>query len=321
MPNTTSNLYTIKDISDITGIHPQTLRNWEKESLIEPIRVAGNQRIYTDEHIARIKEIVELKEEGLQLKGVRNVLLGKSSVSNKSKSPIKKREAKPLMSAAQTLEKTAPKKPASAKKESKPVVSSTTVKTSPSTKTAPKAKKAAPKMETKASSKSKATPAKKASKSKYSQEKLEGLTLKELAVYGKKEQIRYFRQMNKGELITALVDLDRREEMEMIAKVRTKGLPKSQATSTATKAKTATSSKKEPQKEVAYAQTTEQTEIPFITEESNATKEGLVEANIVEDAKEEMDQQQYLIMQILKMGEEGKSPEEIAKQLVSVAKK
>lgn len=287
MPNTSNNLYTIKDISDITGIHPQTLRNWEREELLTPMRVAGNQRIYTDEHVARIKEIVALKEEGFQLKGVRNVLLGKTSSSNKPKSSMKQREAKPLMSAAQTLEKTKPKKKEPAKSEP---VTRTKKTASVSTK-----KKTAPKMKT-----PKAT-TKKAPKPKYTVESLKTLSLKELIELGKKEKIRYFRQMNKGELVTALTDLTKREEIEMAVKAKTKG-----------------SSAK---KEVVMAQENEQISAPLLTEEEDATNEGLVEANLEEDVKEEMDQQQLLIQQILQMGQSGKTPEEIAKQLAESAKK
>lgn len=80
-------LYTIKDVSEETDIHPQTLRNWEKEGLLDPLRVAGNQRIYTQEDLDRIKHIMDLKEQGFQIKGILNVLKGNIKATTVRRGP------------------------------------------------------------------------------------------------------------------------------------------------------------------------------------------------------------------------------------------
>ena len=51
------NTYKISDVAEIFGIHEDTLRNWEKEGLIAPIRIGkrGDRR-YTQEHIDAITE-------------------------------------------------------------------------------------------------------------------------------------------------------------------------------------------------------------------------------------------------------------------------
>lgn len=292
---TNNKLYTIKDISDITGVHAQTLRNWEKESLIEPIRVAGNQRIYTDEHVARVKEIISLKDEGFQLKGVRNVLLGKAKSFANKVTPTQSTEGKakrgrprknfgiqtsaPLMSAAQTLEKTGAKKRG---RPAKNVVSQEPIK-----------------------------------KGKYDVEKLEAMTLKELTNIAQEENVRYFRQMFKEELIVAIADPSRRDEMKENAKNRTKeryGHKVYGERGRSVETDEETNTPKE-EKMVQYAQTQAPTNNATITEENSVKDDGLVEANVVEDAKEEMDNQQLLIKQILDLGNSGKSPEEIAKEL------
>lgn len=65
--------YKISDVSEILGIHQQTLRNWERKKLIKPIR-AGNIRIYTDEHIERCKCIKNFAGKGISLRGIKVLL-------------------------------------------------------------------------------------------------------------------------------------------------------------------------------------------------------------------------------------------------------
>ncbi|MGH2542759.1 MAG: MerR family transcriptional regulator [Ardenticatenaceae bacterium] len=67
--------YSIGDVASELGVHPQTLRNWERAGLVKPIRVAGNRRVYFDEDLEILREVVRLeREENLRVSGIRKVL-------------------------------------------------------------------------------------------------------------------------------------------------------------------------------------------------------------------------------------------------------
>jgi len=67
-------LYVISVAAELTGVHPQTLRVYERRGLIEPRRTGGGSRRYSEEDLARVRRILELTEEGLNLEGVRRVI-------------------------------------------------------------------------------------------------------------------------------------------------------------------------------------------------------------------------------------------------------
>lgn len=54
--------YTMKVTSDLTGVEPYRIRFWQAKGLIIPSRSDGNQRLYSDYDIERIKVIKELNE-------------------------------------------------------------------------------------------------------------------------------------------------------------------------------------------------------------------------------------------------------------------
>jgi MerR family transcriptional regulator/heat shock protein HspR len=56
------------------GMHPQTLREYERQGLVEPNRTPGGARRYQDAQIERLRRIQQLTNEGLSLSGVRYVL-------------------------------------------------------------------------------------------------------------------------------------------------------------------------------------------------------------------------------------------------------
>ncbi len=63
--------YTIGMVAEILNVHPHTLREYEREGLINPIRTTGNIRLYTDDDIEDIKFIREMTQElGVNLAGV-----------------------------------------------------------------------------------------------------------------------------------------------------------------------------------------------------------------------------------------------------------
>jgi MerR family transcriptional regulator/heat shock protein HspR len=67
-------LYVISVAAELAGVHPQTLRIYERKGLLDPARTAGGSRRYSDADIARLERIQELTNEGLNLAGVRRVL-------------------------------------------------------------------------------------------------------------------------------------------------------------------------------------------------------------------------------------------------------
>ena len=67
-------LYIISVAADLAGVHPQTLRIYERKGLIDPFRTPGGTRRYSREDIERLQLIQELTSQGLNLEGVRRVL-------------------------------------------------------------------------------------------------------------------------------------------------------------------------------------------------------------------------------------------------------
>ena len=67
-------LFSIAVAAELTGLHPQTLRIYEREGLLDPARSAGGTRRYSTEDIGRLHQIMALTADGLNLAGVRRVL-------------------------------------------------------------------------------------------------------------------------------------------------------------------------------------------------------------------------------------------------------
>jgi len=68
-------LFVISVAARLVELHPQTLRKYEKEGLIEPSRTSGNLRLYSDRDIERLRQVKYLVErQGLNLAGVQLVL-------------------------------------------------------------------------------------------------------------------------------------------------------------------------------------------------------------------------------------------------------
>lgn len=67
--------YTISAVADQFGIHPQTLRLYEREGLLKPSRSEGNTRLYTDPDLERLEVILSLTRDlGVNLAGVEIIL-------------------------------------------------------------------------------------------------------------------------------------------------------------------------------------------------------------------------------------------------------
>jgi MerR family transcriptional regulator, heat shock protein HspR len=67
-------LFSISVAAELAGLHPQTLRIYEREGLIDPARSPGGTRRYSTSDLARLQEITTLMSSGLNLAGVRRVL-------------------------------------------------------------------------------------------------------------------------------------------------------------------------------------------------------------------------------------------------------
>jgi MerR family transcriptional regulator/heat shock protein HspR len=67
-------VYVISVAAELAGVHPQTLRIYERKGLLEPARTEGGSRRYSDEDIRVLRRIQDLTDEGLNLAGVKRVL-------------------------------------------------------------------------------------------------------------------------------------------------------------------------------------------------------------------------------------------------------
>ncbi|MFN8034848.1 MAG: MerR family transcriptional regulator [Acidimicrobiia bacterium] len=67
-------LYVISVAAELAGVHPQTLRLYERKGLIEPARTEGRNRRYSPRDIELLQRIQELTNEGMSLTGVKHVL-------------------------------------------------------------------------------------------------------------------------------------------------------------------------------------------------------------------------------------------------------
>lgn len=67
-------VFVISVAAELAGMHPQTLRIYERRGLIDPYRTPGGTRRYSQEDIDRLKVISSLTDQGLNLEGVKQVL-------------------------------------------------------------------------------------------------------------------------------------------------------------------------------------------------------------------------------------------------------
>jgi len=74
MNESTRAVFVISVAAELAGMHPQTLRIYERKGLIDPFRTPGGTRRYSREDIERLQLIQELTSQGLNLEGVRRVL-------------------------------------------------------------------------------------------------------------------------------------------------------------------------------------------------------------------------------------------------------
>lgn len=67
-------VYVISVAAELAGMHPQTLRIYERRGLVQPARTNGGNRRYSDDDIELLRRISELVESGMNLEGIRRVM-------------------------------------------------------------------------------------------------------------------------------------------------------------------------------------------------------------------------------------------------------
>ncbi len=67
-------VYVISVAAELAGVHPQTLRVYERKGLLDPWRTSGGSRRFSERDLARLRRIQDLTAAGLNLEGVRRVL-------------------------------------------------------------------------------------------------------------------------------------------------------------------------------------------------------------------------------------------------------
>ena len=79
-------LFVISVAAELSGMHPQTLRQYDRMGLVSPTRTQGRSRRYTMQDVVQLREVAKLSAEGVSLEGIRRVLeLVNENVSLKSR--------------------------------------------------------------------------------------------------------------------------------------------------------------------------------------------------------------------------------------------
>jgi MerR family transcriptional regulator/heat shock protein HspR len=67
-------VYVISVAAELAGMHPQTLRIYERKGLVDPARTTGGSRRYSEDDIAQLRRIQDLTNVGVNLEGVRRIV-------------------------------------------------------------------------------------------------------------------------------------------------------------------------------------------------------------------------------------------------------
>jgi DNA-binding transcriptional MerR regulator len=73
-PGPDTPIYIISIAAELAGVHPQTLRDYERKGLLSPKRTQGNSRRYSERDILMLQRIQDLTNEGINLAGVMRIL-------------------------------------------------------------------------------------------------------------------------------------------------------------------------------------------------------------------------------------------------------
>ncbi|MDQ4107992.1 MAG: helix-turn-helix transcriptional regulator [Actinomycetota bacterium] len=67
-------VYIISVAAELAGVHPQTLRIYERKGLVRPHRTTGNTRRYSEADIERLRRVQRLTQEGMNLAGAKRIM-------------------------------------------------------------------------------------------------------------------------------------------------------------------------------------------------------------------------------------------------------
>ncbi|HSP76260.1 MAG TPA: MerR family transcriptional regulator [Cryobacterium sp.] len=67
-------VFVISMAAELAGMHPQTLRQYDRLGLVSPDRTPGRSRRYSMRDVAKLREIAELGAKGVSLEGIRRIL-------------------------------------------------------------------------------------------------------------------------------------------------------------------------------------------------------------------------------------------------------
>jgi len=67
-------VYIISVAAELAGVHPQTLRIYERKGLVRPHRTSGNTRRYSEADIDRLRRVQRLTQEGVNLAGAKRIM-------------------------------------------------------------------------------------------------------------------------------------------------------------------------------------------------------------------------------------------------------
>ena len=81
-PDTGRAVYVISVAAELAGVHPQTLRIYERKGLVDPARTGGGSRRYSERDIERLRRIQDLTTAGLNLAGVKLVMALEDEVAH-----------------------------------------------------------------------------------------------------------------------------------------------------------------------------------------------------------------------------------------------
>ncbi len=74
LPPPEAAVYVISVAAQLTGLHPQTLRTYERMGLVAPSRTGGGGRRYSARDIEQLRSVAQLSAAGIGLEGVRRIL-------------------------------------------------------------------------------------------------------------------------------------------------------------------------------------------------------------------------------------------------------
>ena len=73
-PDARQGVYAISIAAQLCGLHPQTLRVYEREGLVDPDRTPGGTRLFSGSDVQRLREIAALTETGINVAGIKHIL-------------------------------------------------------------------------------------------------------------------------------------------------------------------------------------------------------------------------------------------------------